>query len=149
MSCALGLRGAAAPWKGECKTRRAGMGGGADRDAGGCGRGAGPGWGSGARSGRAEDYPLAVVNPVLVVEVSSPSTEEYDRGEKLRHYKSLPSLRAVVIASHREPRLTLYRRQDEDWAEETVGPGQVFSVECVTARISVDEVYRGGLEDLG
>ncbi len=39
-----------------------------------------------------EDVPddaLAVVNPAFLVEVTSPSTEEYDRGEKLRHYKQL------------------------------------------------------------
>lgn len=101
------------------------------------------------RTLRAADDPLAVVNPVLVVEVTSPSTEEYDRGEKLRHYKSLPSLREVVIASHREPRLTVYRRLDGDWAEETAGPGQTVPLVSVAARVAVDDVYRGGLEDLG
>ena len=37
------------------------------------------------RSARAEDDPLAVVNPVLLLEVTSPSNEQYERGEKLRH----------------------------------------------------------------
>ena len=98
---------------------------------------------------RAEDDPLAVVNPVVVVEVTSPSTEAYDRGEKLRHYKSLPSVREIVIASHREPRLTLYRRQDDGWVEESAGAGETLSLDGVANRIAVDEVYRGGLEDEG
>lgn len=41
----------------------------------------------GGRTQRAEDDPLAVVNPLVLVEVTSPSAEEYDRGEKLRHYR--------------------------------------------------------------
>ena len=101
------------------------------------------------RTLRAQDDPLAVVNPVLVVEVTSPSTEDYDQGEKLRHYKGLASLREVVIVSHREPRLTIHRRQDGEWSEETARPGQTLLLESLTTRIAVDDVYRGGLEDLG
>ena len=41
--------------------------------------------------------PNAVVNPTLLVEVTSPSTEDYDRGEKLSHYKQLESLQAVLV----------------------------------------------------
>jgi Uma2 family endonuclease len=37
------------------------------------------------RTQRAAEDPLAVTNPVLLIEVTSPSTEDYDRGEKLRH----------------------------------------------------------------
>jgi Uma2 family endonuclease len=98
---------------------------------------------------RADDDRLAVINPVLVVAVTSPSTEEYDRGEKLRHYKSLPGLREVLIASHREPRLSLHRRQGNGWVEEAAGPGQSVALAGIAARIAVDEVYSGGLEDLG
>lgn len=39
----------------------------------------------------------ALVNPTLLVEVTSRSTEEYDRGEKLEHYQRLPSLAAVLL----------------------------------------------------
>src|SRR5262245_13134541 len=38
-----------------------------------------------------------VINPRLLVEVLSPSTEDYDRGEKLGHYKQIPSLAEVVF----------------------------------------------------
>jgi Uma2 family endonuclease len=44
----------------------------------------------GGQTTRAADDPVAVTNPVLVVEVTSPSTEDYDRGEKLTHYQRLP-----------------------------------------------------------
>ncbi|MGH9392517.1 MAG: Uma2 family endonuclease [Vicinamibacteria bacterium] len=99
------------------------------------------------RTQRATDDALAVVNPVLLVEVTSPSTEEYDRNEKLRHYKKLPSLREVLIASHREPHLTVHRREESGWSVLTAAKGGVLSLESVAVRVEVDEVYRDDLED--
>jgi Uma2 family endonuclease len=101
------------------------------------------------RTQRSPEDPLAVTNPLLLVEVTSPSTEEYDRGEKLRHYKSLASVREVLIVSHRSPELTLHRREDSGWTVITAGPGGVLELASVPARIAVDEVYREGLEDAG
>ncbi len=98
---------------------------------------------------RADDDPLAVVNPLLLVEVTSPSTEDYDRGEKLRHYRSLPSLREVVIVSHREPRVTVVRRRADGWTELAAGPGETVALEAIAAGLAVDELYRGGFEDRG
>ena len=98
---------------------------------------------------RSPEDPLAVTNPVLVVEVTSASTEEYDRGEKQRHYTSLPSVREVLIASHRTPELTLHRREGIGWTVVNAGPGGVLRLTSVPAEIAVDEVYREGLEDAG
>ena len=99
------------------------------------------------RTERSREDPLAVVNPVLLVEVTSDSTD--DRGEKLRHYKNLPSLREVLFVSHRGPELTLHRREDADWLVLAAGPGDSLELASVAARIAVDEVYRDGLEDAG
>jgi Uma2 family endonuclease len=99
------------------------------------------------RSERATDDGLAVVNPVLLVEVTSASTEEYDRGEKLRHYKQLASVREVLIVSHREPRLTLHRHDGEAWTTIEARRGGTLEVASLAARLAVDEVYRDGLED--
>lgn len=57
--------------------------------------------------------PNAVTNPVLLVEVTSDSTESYDRAEKLAYYQSLESVREVLIVSHHERRLTLHQRGPE------------------------------------
>jgi Uma2 family endonuclease len=101
------------------------------------------------RTQRSPEDPLAVTNPLLLVEITSPSTEEYDRGEKLRHYKGLPSLREVLIVSHRTPELTLHRREDASWTTISVVPGGVLELVSVAVRLAVDEVYRDGLEDAG
>lgn len=91
---------------------------------------------------RADDDPMAAVNPVLLAEVTSPSTEDYDRGEKLAHYQRLPSLREVLIASHREPRLTLHRREGETWRPLSVGPGETLELASIGGSIAVNDVYR-------
>jgi Uma2 family endonuclease len=97
---------------------------------------------------RAADDPLAVVNPVLLIEVTSPSTEDYDRGEKLRHHQNLPSPREVLIVSHQEPRLTLHRREGETWRTLSADRGQELELSSIGSRIGVDDVYRDALEDL-
>jgi Uma2 family endonuclease len=91
---------------------------------------------------RASDDPLAAVNPVLVVEVTSSSREDYDRGVKLEHYQKLPSLGEVLIASHREPRLTLHRRDGETWRTLSAGAGETLQLVSIGGAIAVDEVYR-------
>jgi len=100
------------------------------------------------RTLRASDDALAVTNPVLLVEVTSPSTEDYDRGEKLRHYMQLPSVREVLFVSHREARLTVHRREDPGWIVVDAPQHEIVTLESVSAQLAVDDVYRDGLEDL-
>jgi Uma2 family endonuclease len=97
---------------------------------------------------RATDDPVAVTNPILMVEVTSPSTEDYDRGEKLTHYQRLPSVKEVLFVSHRRPALLLHRRgPDGGWSSIDAAAGQTLELSSVGARLAVDEVYRDGLED--
>jgi len=53
-----------------------------------------------------------ILNPFLIVEVLSPSTEAYDRGEKFRKYRSLPSLQEYLLVSQTEPYLEQYYNGD-------------------------------------
>jgi len=52
-----------------------------------------------------------LLNPALIVEVLSPSTEAYDRGFKAQQYRTLASLEEYVLVSQAEPRLEVFRRQ--------------------------------------
>jgi Uma2 family endonuclease len=54
-----------------------------------------------------------VTNPKLIVEVLSPSTEAYDRGEKFRRYRSLPSLQEYVLISQTAPIVETFLRQPD------------------------------------
>lgn len=101
------------------------------------------------RSDRSAEDPLAVTNPILVIEVTSPSSEDYDRGAKLQSYQQLPSVREILIVSHRRPELTLARRTSAGWTEVRAVAGETLALESVPVRLSVDEIYRDGLEDAG
>ncbi|MDX2254764.1 MAG: Uma2 family endonuclease [Pseudanabaenaceae cyanobacterium bins.39] len=53
-----------------------------------------------------------ILNPLLIVEVLSPSTERYDRGEKFRKYRSISSLREYLLISQSEPYIEHYSRSE-------------------------------------
>lgn len=83
-----------------------------------------------------------VTNPTLVVEVLSPSTEAYDRGEKLAHYKRIAALREVMLVAHDERRIDLWRRTASGWTQLTFHAGQAVELESLHGtRVSVDDVY--------
>jgi Uma2 family endonuclease len=85
-----------------------------------------------------------ILNPALVVEVTSPSTEEWDRGEKLEHYEEIPSLRACLLVSHRERKLELWEREPGgSWVHRAADPGGALEVSSIGCVITVDDVYRG------
>jgi len=87
------------------------------------------------------------VNPRAVVEVLSDGTEAYDRGQKLDHYRhipSLPSLAAVVLVAHRAPTIEIWERgSDSARRRREFGPGQAAEMQASPARPLVDEVYQG------
>lgn len=85
----------------------------------------------------------AITNPTLLVEITSPSTEEYDRGEKLRQYQQLPALQAVLIVSHRCASVTVVARTSNGWESHDHGSGERVALDCPPIEISVDELYMG------
>lgn len=93
----------------------------------------------------AED-PNALTNPLVLVEVTSPGTEAYDRGEKLEHYKKIPSLQEVLIVAHAEVRVDVWRRRSGDeWAVESAGPEGGARLQSLSCDLAVAEVYRNPL----
>ncbi len=58
------------------------------------------------------DKPVAVLNPVLIVEVLSESTREYDRGEKWLHYRTIKSLKEYILIWQDRPLVEQFIRQD-------------------------------------
>src|SRR4051812_33804313 len=91
----------------------------------------------------------AITNPTLLVEVTSKSTEDYDRGEKLNHYQQCPSLRAVLFVSHRRPQVTMVLRNGAAWDTSEYRPGQRVQVAALALEFSVDELYAGIALDEG
>ena len=86
----------------------------------------------------------AVVNPALVVEVTSDSTEDWDRGEKLDHYRRIPSLRTCVLVSHRERLVEVWARaEDGPWEPTRARAGEEARLGDLGWRIDVDTLYDG------
>jgi Uma2 family endonuclease len=86
-----------------------------------------------------------IVNPTFIVEVLSPSTEEYDRGEKLAHYKQVPSLREILLVAHEEQRLELWRRDGDHWVLEVVRETGSVTISAIGCTLAVVDVYRNPL----
>ncbi len=86
--------------------------------------------------------PNAITNPVLVVEVTSPSSEDYDRGEKLSHYRQLPSLKAVLIVCHKTKRVTVVARTAAGWTTTEFRSGEVARLAEPALSLDVDQLYR-------
>lgn len=85
----------------------------------------------------------AATNPTVLIEVTSPSTEDYDRSEKLRNYKHLPSLKAVIFISHRRPQVTVVQRSGPGWEERELGAAESITLVEPAVSISVAELYSG------
>jgi len=82
----------------------------------------------------------AIINPTILVEVLSDSTEKYDRGEKFAHYMRIAPLEAYVLVSQDERRIEVFRRPDRGhWAFEAATAGE--SVTLHGRALSVDAVY--------
>jgi Uma2 family endonuclease len=52
----------------------------------------------------------AITNPILLIEVLSEHSEGYDRGDKFKYYRTLPSLQEYLLIAQDKPAVTLYRR---------------------------------------
>ncbi len=56
-----------------------------------------------------------LLNPIILIEVLSPSTEAYDRSEKFSHYRQLPSLQEYILVAQDRICVEIFRRQEDDW----------------------------------
>ena len=86
-----------------------------------------------------------VINPKVVVEVLSPSTADYDHGEKLEHYRQIASLAMVVLVAHDQRTVEVWRRDGEAWSQEIVHAPGIVELSAIDCRLAVDEIYRDPL----
>ena len=83
-----------------------------------------------------------LLNPIVVVEVLSPSTEAIDRGEKLDNYRLIPSLSDYLIVFQDRMRIEHYSRVSTDeWRLVTRDGGDTISLTALGVEMNVDEIY--------
>jgi Uma2 family endonuclease len=93
----------------------------------------------------------ATINPLVVVEVLSPSSEGDDDGDKRQDFQSLASLQAYVLAAQDARCVKVYRRIDGNWRDEpdVYRDGESFELPGLTKAIAVHEIYDGLLDAAG
>lgn len=85
-----------------------------------------------------------LINPTLIVEVLSPSTENFDRDLKFKAYKSIESLREYLLISQNEKFVTLYTKYNEKfWFQSEYVSGETLKLESLECELNVDEIYQG------
>ena len=81
--------------------------------------------------------------PLLVAEVLSPSTTSLDRGRKIDFYRTVPSLRVLLIVYSDELRVEVWRRGPSDWTVQALGPGGSVALPELDGTVPVSDIYRG------
>lgn len=82
-------------------------------------------------------------NPILVIEVLSPATMDYDRGEKFARYRQLDSLQEYVLVAQDRPHVEHYvRQEDESWRfTEMDGLDRELSCPSIEVTLPLEEIY--------
>ncbi|MEM7370463.1 MAG: Uma2 family endonuclease [Bacteroidota bacterium] len=86
----------------------------------------------------------SIVNPILIAEVLSDSTEAYDRGEKFRIYKNLASFKEYLLIDQKRPIVTIFFRKDEMIWEmrDIIGLDQTIFLQSLESEIKMEDLYR-------
>lgn len=84
-----------------------------------------------------------LLNPTILIEVLSDSTEAYDRGRKFEHYRSLESLAEYVLIAQNRPQVEAYRRQpSQQWLlTESRGLEGVLRLHSIECDLALAEIY--------
>jgi Uma2 family endonuclease len=86
-----------------------------------------------------------LLNPTVVFEIASPSTESFDRGTKFRYYREVPSIQAVVLVAQDRPSVEVYERaEDESWRLHAADDlGAIARLDVLNVTLPLAEVYEG------
>jgi Uma2 family endonuclease len=90
-----------------------------------------------------DDRDDTVPDPVLVVEVVSPSTEREDRGRKKFDYFATPSIRHYAIVEQEARRVDLYTRTGEEWTDQVVEGDAGLKLTAIDVEISLETICEG------
>jgi Uma2 family endonuclease len=94
------------------------------------------------RSAFEDEVEDTLLNPTVIVEVLSDSSELYDRGDKFAQYRTIASLKDYVLVSQKQPLIEHFARQpDNSWLLRLHGPGERLLFSTIQCELAVDEVY--------
>ena len=84
-----------------------------------------------------------LLNPILIIEVLSETTENYDRGKKFQHYRTIETLHEYVLVSTDEARIEKFEKTNNGFwfLSEAVGIDSEIELTSIEARIQLAEIY--------
>ncbi len=83
-----------------------------------------------------------LLNPVIIIEVLSPSTEEYDRGEKFDYYKQISSLKEYILVSQDKVSVEHYRLQDTQWTKDVFHTRKdMLTLPSIKCQLTLEDIY--------
>ena len=89
-----------------------------------------------------DDEVDTLLNSTMIVEVLSPITEAYDRGDKFRQYRELASLREYVLVAQDKVLVERYTRQGEDWLRADFRSlDESLRLDSIDCEIPLREIY--------
>jgi Uma2 family endonuclease len=91
----------------------------------------------------------ASLNPAVVIEVLSPSSEGDDDGDKREDFQSLASLQAYVLVAQDQRSVKVYRRHGPAWTLTSYKQGDSVELPHLSSAIPVAEIYEGILDEAG
>lgn len=86
-----------------------------------------------------------VVNPAVIIEILSPSTKNYDRGEKFKLYREIPTSKEYILMDAENVHIEIFRRNESDcWElEEYNATEQALYIRTIHENISIAAIYTG------
>lgn len=92
-----------------------------------------------------DDHCDTLLNPTVIVEVLSDSTEKYDRGKKSNHYRQIASLKELILIAQDRSHVERFTRQPNgDWLfHEQKELTADFELKSLGISIAISELYRG------
>ena len=85
------------------------------------------------------------MNPAIIIEVLSPSTRNYDRGEKFKLYRDIPALKEYILVDSETIHIEIFRLNDSNhWElEEYDAVEEMLYIKTINERISLADIYAG------
>ncbi len=90
-----------------------------------------------------EDNSTTLLNPVMAVEVTSPTSHYYDRADKLGFYSSVPSMRVYLIIDQHQVEVELHTGTEKGWLRQIYSNiDDVLVLDALGCSLPLVEVYR-------
>ncbi|MFT3949064.1 MAG: Uma2 family endonuclease [Agriterribacter sp.] len=86
-----------------------------------------------------------VVNPAVIIEILSPSTKNYDRGEKFKLYRDIPTLKEYILVDSENIHIEIFRlNASNHWElEEYNAIKETLYIKTINENIEIADIYEG------